>query len=141
MQVRILGLDLGDKTIGVAVSDALGYTAQGLKVIKRQNLANDLKELNKIIADYQIGKIVVGLPRNMDGSIGPQAKKVYRFIELLGAEFGLPIISVDERLTTKAAEAILLEGNLRRAKRKRVIDKIAASIILQGYLDSIRVRK
>jgi putative Holliday junction resolvase len=141
MQVRILGLDLGDKTIGVAVSDALGYTAQGLKVIRRQNLANDLKELNKIIADYQIGKIVVGLPRNMDGSIGPQAKKVYRFIELLREEFGLPIISLDERLTTKAAEAILLEGDLRRAKRKRVIDKIAASIILQGYLDSIRVRK
>ena len=141
MQVRILGLDLGDKTIGVAVSDALGYTAQGLKVIRRQNLANDLKELNKIIADYQIGKIVVGLPRNMDGSIGPQAKKVYRFIELLREEFGLPIISLDERLTTKAAEAILLEGDLRRAKRKRVIDKIAASMILQGYLDSIRVRK
>jgi len=141
MQVRILGLDLGDKTIGVAVSDALGYTAQGLKVIRRQNLAKDLKELNKIIDDYQIGKIVVGLPRNMDGSMGPQAKKVYRFIELLREEFGLPTISLDERLTTKAAEAILLEADLSRAKRKRVIDKLAASILLQSYLDSIRARK
>ena len=101
---RILGLDVGEKRIGVAVSDPLGYTAQGISVIKRENT----EELKKIVSDYDIEKIVVGLPKNMDGSIGEQAKKALAFIEDLKREIDLPVLPWDERLTTKEAEGVLL---------------------------------
>ena len=134
--MRILGLDVGEKRIGVAVSDSLGYIAQGISVIKRENT----EELKKIVSDYDIEKIVVGLPKNMDGSIGEQAKKALAFIEDLKREIDLPVLAWDERLTTKEAEGVLLKADLSRAKRKKVIDKLAAALILQGYLDSQRTK-
>ncbi len=134
--MRIMGLDVGEKRIGVAVSDSLGYIAQGISVVKRE----DIEELKKIVSDYDIEKIVVGLPKNMDGSIGEQAKKVLTFIEDLKKEIDLPILTWDERLTTKEAEGVLLKADLSRAKRKKVIDKLAAVLILQGYLDSQRTK-
>jgi len=135
--MRIMGLDIGEKRIGVAVSDPLGYTAQGISTIKRE----DVVDLKKIVSDYNIEKIVVGFPKNMDGSIGEQGKKVLDFIEELKKEINLPILTWDERLTTKEAEGVLLKANLSRAKRKRVIDKLAAALILQGYLDSQRTMR
>ena len=130
--MRIMGLDVGEKRIGVAVSDPLGYTAQGISVIKRENI----EDLKKIVSDYDVERIIVGLPKNMDGSIGEQAKKVLAFIEDLKREIDLPVLTWDERLTTKEAEGVLLRADLSRAKRKKVIDKLAAVLILQGYLDS-----
>lgn len=134
--MRIMGLDVGEKRIGVAVSDSLGYIAQGISVIKRENT----EELKKIVSDYDIEKIVVGLPKNMDGSIGEQAKKALAFIEDLKREIDLPVLAWDERLTTKEAEGVLLKADLSRAKRKKVIDKLAAALILQGYLDSQKMK-
>ncbi len=134
--MRIMGLDAGEKRIGVAVSDPLGYIAQGISIIKRENI----KELKKTVSDYNIEKIVVGLPKNMDGSIGEQGKKVLDFIEELKKEINLPILTWDERLTTKEAERVLLRADLSRAKRKKVIDKLAAVLILQSYLDSQRTK-
>lgn len=135
--MRIMGLDVGEKRIGVAVSDSLGYTAQGISTIKRE----DIEELKKIVSDYNIGEIVVGLPKNMDGSIGDQGKKVLDFVEKLKQEIDLPMITWDERLTTKEAEGVLLKADLSRAKRKKVIDKLAAVLILQSYLDSQRTMR
>lgn len=135
--MRIMGLDVGDKTIGVAVSDQMGWTAQGIEVIRRTSLDRDLKRLREIIETYQVEKVVVGLPRNMDGTVGPQAMKVEEFIGSFSALIKLPIIWWDERLSTVGAERSLLEADLSRAKRKKVIDKMAAVFILQGYLDSL----
>lgn len=135
--MRIMGLDVGEKRIGVAVSDPLGYTAQGISTVKRE----DIEELKKIVSDYDIGEIVVGLPKNMDGSIGDQGKKVLDFVEKLKQEIDLPMITWDERLTTKEAEGVLLKADLSRAKRKKVIDKLAAVLILQSYLDSHRTMR
>jgi putative Holliday junction resolvase len=134
--MRILGLDIGEKRIGVAVSDPLGYTAQGISVIKRE----DVKNLKKIVSDYNIERVIVGLPKNMDGSIGAQGNKVLAFIEDLKKEIDLPILTWDERLTTKEAERVLLKADLSRVKRKKVIDKLAAVLILQSYLDSQRTK-
>ncbi|MCD5401635.1 Holliday junction resolvase RuvX [candidate division NPL-UPA2 bacterium] len=138
--MRVLGLDVGDKTIGVALSDELGWTAQGLEVIQRKGLSQDIKRIKEVLSEYQVGEIVVGLPKNMKGKEGKQAKRVQEFLEKLKAGVKLPIRTWDERLTTVAAERTLLEGDLSRAKRKRIIDKIAAQVILQGYLDSAEVR-
>ncbi|MCI8336827.1 MAG: Holliday junction resolvase RuvX [Peptococcaceae bacterium] len=134
--MRIMGLDIGERTIGVAVSDPMGWTAQGVTTIRRKSLAYDLSELKKIIQEYEVEQIVVGWPLNMNGTAGPSAERV----ELLSAEIiketGLGIIKWDERLSTVAATRTLLEGDVSRAKRKEVIDKMAAVFILQGYLDS-----
>ncbi|MCK9267704.1 MAG: Holliday junction resolvase RuvX [Alkaliphilus sp.] len=133
-----MGLDVGDKTIGVALSDPLGWTAQGLKTVRRTGIKKDLQKLGEIIKEYDVKKIVVGLPKNMNGTIGPQCQKVLEFNERLGKRFGdIEIIQWDERLTTVAAERILIEADVGRKKRKEVIDKIAAVHILQGYLDRI----
>lgn len=133
--MRIMGLDIGERTIGVAISDLLGWTAQGVTTIHRKSLAYDLDELKKIIKEYAVEQIVVGWPLNMNGTVGPSAERV----ELLSAEIrketGLKIIKWDERLSTVAATRTLLEGDVSRAKRKEVIDKMAAVFILQGYLD------
>jgi len=135
---RILGLDLGDKTIGVAVSDLLQLTAQGITTIRRESKKKDFQTLGDIINDYTIKKIVIGLPKNMNNTIGPQGEKTIDFGEKLKKRFNLEIIYMDERLTTVAAERILIEGDIRREKRKKLIDKVAATYILQSYLDGIR---
>jgi putative Holliday junction resolvase len=135
---RIMGLDIGDRTIGVAVSDLMGLTAQGVKTIKRVGKKKDIEELKNIIKEREVGKIVSGLPKNMNGTLGPQGEKVLKFCELLKEETGLEIEFWDERLSTVAAERSLLEGDISRTKRKKVIDMLAAVIILQGYLDRQR---
>lgn len=132
---RIMGLDIGDKTIGVAVSDLMGLTAQGVTTIKRVGKKKDIEAIKQIISEKQVNKIVSGLPKNMNGTVGPQGEKVQKFCELLKEETNLPIEFWDERLSTVAAERSLIEGNVRRENRKKVIDMLAAVIILQGYLD------
>ena len=135
---RIMGLDVGDKTIGVAVSDLMGLTAQGVKTIKRVGKKIDIEALKEIIKERQVNKIVSGLPKNMNGTLGPQGEKVIKFCELLEEETGIKIEYWDERLSTVAAERTLIQGNVRRENRKGVIDMVAAVIILQGYLDRQR---
>ncbi|WP_125154658.1 Holliday junction resolvase RuvX [Clostridium rectalis] len=135
--MRILGLDVGDRTIGVAVSDPLGLTAQGITTIRRKGIDNDIDELKKICAQYGVEKIVSGLPKNMNGTLGPQSEKVRDFCDVLHNKIDKEIIFWDERLTTVAAHKAMLEADLSRSKRKKIVDKIAAVYILQGYLDSI----
>ncbi len=132
---RIMGLDVGDKTIGVAVSDPLGIMAQGITTIRRIGLKKDLEALESIIDEYNVNKIVVGLPKNMNNSIGPQGEKVLKFVNKLENKFKIDVILQDERLTTVSAERVLIEGDMSRKKRKEVIDKVAATYILQSYLD------
>lgn len=135
--MRVLGLDVGDKTIGVAISDPLGFTAQGIKTIIRKSKKADLEELKDICTQYGVETIIVGLPKNMNGTIGPQGEKVMRFCEYIKLNINLPLKLWDERLTTVAAHRAMLEADLSRAKRKKIVDKIAATYILQGYLDSL----
>lgn len=132
---RIIGLDVGDKTIGVAVSDLLQITAQGVTTIRRESKVKDYAALEEIINEYNIKKVVVGLPKNMNGTLGPQGEKTIKFAEKLKNKYNVEIIYEDERLTTVSAEKILIEGDIRRKKRKAVIDKVAATFILQAYLD------
>jgi len=139
--MRTMGLDIGSHTIGVAISDELGITAQGLKTVKRKSKEEDLKEINTIIKQFEIGKIVVGLPKNMDGTLGKQAEMVFLWIRALKDKIHLPMVTWDERLSTVGASKVLLEADLSRKKRKKVIDKLAAVLILQGYLDRSRNRK
>jgi putative Holliday junction resolvase len=133
--MRIMGLDVGEKTIGVAISDELGWTAQGLVTIRRESLASDLKKIEEIISQQKVEALVVGLPKNMNGTIGPQGEKVLQFVESLKEITDIPVHLVDERLTTVTAERILIAGDVRRKKRKQVIDKLAATVILQNFLD------
>lgn len=135
--MRIIGLDVGDKTIGVAISDPYGMIAQGLKTIKRVNESKDIDEIKKIVQSFMVEKIVVGFPKNMNGTIGAQGQKAIYFVEILKRELKIPILLWDERLTTVEANRVLIEkADVRRSKRKEVIDKLAATLILQGYLDS-----
>jgi putative Holliday junction resolvase len=136
--MRILGLDFGSKIIGMAVSDEMGWSAQGIGTIKRKSLHHDLAEIEKYIEEYNVERIVIGLPKNMDGSLGKAAEHVLRFVENLKEEFDMPIDTWDERLSTVAAERVLLQADVSRQKRKQVIDKVAATIILQGYLDYLK---
>jgi len=136
--MRVMGLDLGSRTIGVAVSDELGLTAQGVKTIRRKSKDDDLREILAIVADFAIEKVVVGLPKNMNGSLGEQAEKVLRWAKVLGERAHLPVETWDERLSTVGASRVLLEADLSRKKRKEVIDKVAAVLILQGFLDRTR---
>ncbi|MCY6372318.1 Holliday junction resolvase RuvX [Clostridium ganghwense] len=135
--MRILGLDVGDKTIGVAISDPLGFTAQGITTIQRKNEEYDIKELSKICQEYNVESIICGLPKNMNGTIGTQGEKVVEFCEIIKQNIQIPIKMWDERLTTAAAHRAMLEADLSRAKRKKIVDKLAAVYILQGYLDSL----
>lgn len=139
--MRVLGLDTGDKTIGVAISDAFGWTAQGLETIVRKDTASDIKRITELARKWGAHKIVVGFPKNMDSSIGPQGEKAMDFAEELREVSGLEVVLWDERLSTVAAEKMLIKGEVRRKKRKEVIDKVAASLILQGYLDSLNTVK
>ncbi|MBI5380096.1 MAG: Holliday junction resolvase RuvX [Nitrospirae bacterium] len=133
--MRILGLDVGDKTIGIAVSDDRGRIALGLTTHHRKSLRDDLLFLQRLVEEYQVSEIVVGLPKNMNGTIGRQGEKVQAFAEKVRAAIAIPLAFWDERLSTVAAERTLLEADLGRKKRKQVVDKLAAVLILQGYLD------
>ncbi|MDM5315767.1 Holliday junction resolvase RuvX [Fictibacillus sp. b24] len=135
---KTLGLDVGTKTIGVAVSDALGWTAQGVETIRRRpnQPEQDYERIQELIKLHDISKIVVGLPKNMNGSIGPSGEACQNFAKDIENLTGISVILWDERLTTMAAERTLISADVSRKKRKLVIDKLAASIILQGYLDS-----
>ncbi|MBI5250397.1 MAG: Holliday junction resolvase RuvX [Desulfomonile tiedjei] len=134
--MRILGLDIGSKRIGMAVSDELGFTAQGLETLDSRDQGTDALNITKIVKEYGVTEIVVGMPYNMNGTEGPQVKKVRDFMERLSQEVDIPLREWDERLSTAAAERTLLEADLSRAKRRKVIDKLAAVLILQGYLDN-----
>ena len=139
--MRILGLDLGQKTIGVAISDPLGWTAQGITTIRRTKKSEDLQEINKICKEYNVDTIVVGLPKNMNGTIGESGERTIEFSELIKEITGCKIEMWDERLTTVAAHRAMLEADLSRNKRKKIVDKIAATYILQGYLDKLSMNK
>ncbi|SDD00933.1 putative holliday junction resolvase [Paenibacillus sp. UNCCL117] len=134
--MRLMGLDYGDKTIGVAVSDALGWTAQGLEVIRRTTEERDLGRLQDIIREYEVSEVVVGLPKNMNNTIGPRGELCIEFSRSLHERLQLPVHLWDERLTTVSAQRTLLEADVSRRKRKLVVDKMAAALILQNYMDA-----
>ncbi len=133
-----MGLDLGTKTIGVAVSDESRITAQPIGVIKRVSFEKDLIALDELVEKYQITEIVLGLPVNMNGTMGEKSQAAMRFRDRLADRTGLPVGVWDERLSTAAVNRVLIDGDMSRAKRKGVVDKLAASYILQGYLDSLK---
>lgn len=135
--MRTMALDVGSKRIGVALSDPLKITAQGLQTFQRTTLEEDIKGLWKLMDEHEVSQLVVGLPKNMDGSVGFKAEEVQQFVADLTAERKIEVIWIDERLTTVSAERTLLEADVSRAKRKKVIDKMAAVIILQSYLDRL----
>lgn len=139
--MRVMGIDYGDVRMGIAVSDETLLIAQGIQVIQRTNLDNDLASLQGLIDQYQVDSIVLGFPKNMNGTVGPRGELSLAFAELLREKFGLSVELWDERLSTMAAQRTLLLGDVSRQKRKKVVDKMAAAIILQGYLDSRRLRK
>ena len=141
--MRILGLDFGSKTVGVAVSDGLLLTAQGVETIERKDenkLRKTCARIEELIAEYEVTEIVLGLPKNMDNTEGERVEKTKAFGEMLERRTGLPVHYWDERLTTVAAEQILMESGVRRENRKAVIDKVAAGLILQGYLDCLKTK-
>ena len=138
--MRILGLDYGSKTVGVAVSDPLGLTAQGVETIWRKDenkLRQTLARIEQLIAEYKVERIVLGYPKNMNNTIGERALKSLEFKEKLERRTGLPVVMRDERLTTMEAERALIETGVRREKRKQHLDEMAAVLILQGYMDSL----
>lgn len=133
--MRKLGLDFGDARIGLAISDPLGIFASGLETYHRKNLDADLEHIKNLIKDKEVDTVVAGLPINMDGSVGIRVEKTKEFCEKLQEVCGVNIEYLDERLTTVAAEKMLIEADVRREDRKKVIDKVAATIILQSFLD------
>ncbi|HZR65806.1 MAG TPA: Holliday junction resolvase RuvX [Terriglobales bacterium] len=133
---RILGLDVGSKTIGIAVSDPLGITAQGLPTIRRQSKRLDLEQLAKIVVDFQIAEIVVGYPLRLSGAEGTQSQKMRAFAEVLRGTFGLPVHLWDERLTSTQANRILREAELSIKKRGEAVDRMAAVLILQSWMEA-----
>lgn len=135
--IRILGLDVGTKRIGVAISDPLGYTAQGVTTIERIGMKKDMAAIEDLLEKYQVQKVVVGLPKNMNNTIGPSGEMTQKFGEKIKNKFRIEVIYVDERLSTVSAERVLIQGDVRRENRKKYIDKVAATYILQTYLDSI----
>lgn len=134
--MRILALDVGEKNIGLAISDKLGYTAQGLPNLRRQAQDEDIFKIIEIAKANEVTEIVVGMPLNLDGSLGSKAKEVTQFLEQLQNKVDLPVKTWDERLTTVQAEKVLLAQDTSRKKRKIKIDRLAAQLILQGYLDA-----
>ena len=142
--MRVMGLDFGSKTVGVAVSDLLGITAQGVETIDRKEenkLRKTLAWIEELVKEYDVEKIVLGFPKNMNNTIGERAEKTLEFKAMLERRIGIPVIMWDERLTTVEAERTLIESNVRRENRKKYVDKIAAIFILQGYLDSLAMGK
>ena len=142
--MRVIGLDYGSKTVGVAVSDPLGLTAQAVETIwrKQENkLRRTLARIEELIEEYQADTIVVGYPKNMNNTIGERAEKSLEFRDMLEKRTGLPVVMWDERLTSVAAERTLMESGVRRENRKQYLDELAAVFILQGYLDSLAIKK
>ncbi len=136
--MRVMGLDLGTKTVGVAISDALQLTAQGIEIIRRKDenkLRQTLARIEALIVEYEVSEIVLGLPKHMNNDMGDRAQFSLEFKEKLERRTGLPVALWDERLTTVSADRIMMEAGVRREDRKEYVDKIAATIILQGYLD------
>lgn len=135
--MRAMGLDVGSKTVGISVSDALGWTAQGIETIKidEENNVFGIERIKELVKQYEVNEFVVGFPKNMNNTVGPRGEASQNYAKLLEDEFGFPVTLWDERLTTMAAERLLIEADVRRKDRKKVIDKMAASMILQGYLD------
>lgn len=142
--MRIMGLDFGSKTVGVAISDPLGFTAQGIEIVHRKQenkLRQTLARLEELIAQYEVESIVLGLPKHMNNTLGDRAEKSLEFKEMLERRTGLPVVMWDERLTTVEANRTLMESNVRRENRSKYVDEIAAIFILQGYLDSLAYSK
>lgn len=142
--MRVMGLDYGSKTVGVAISDPLGITAQGIEIIRRETenkLRRTLARLEDLVEQYQVERIVLGFPKNMNNTIGSRAEKSIEFQQMLARRTGLEVILWDERLTTVEADRTLKEGNVRRENRKDYIDKLAAVFILQGYLDNHNMQR
>lgn len=141
--MRIIGLDFGSKTVGVAVSDELGITAQGLEIVRRESeskLRKTLARIEQIISEYNCDKIVLGFPKNMNNTLGERAEKTLAFKEMLERRTGLEVVMWDERLTTVSADKTMMEAGVRRENRKKYVDQIAATFILQGYLDYIAMK-
>jgi putative Holliday junction resolvase len=138
--MKILGLDYGDVRIGVAISDELGWTAQGLEVIERRKEGAELKRITELVNQHVVEEVVVGLPKNMNGTIGPRGEICKAFAEQLHEMLQIPVHLWDERLTTVSAHRTLIEADVSRKKRKGVVDKMAASLILQNYLDSKSIK-
>ena len=137
--MRIMGLDYGSKTIGVAISDPLGLTAQGIEIIRREDenkLRKSLRRIEELVSEYQVEEIVLGFPKNMNNTIGERAQKSLELKEMLERRCGLPVIMWDERLSTVEANRTLMESGVRRENRSKYVDMIAAVFILQGYLDA-----
>ena len=142
--MRVLGLDYGSKTVGVAVSDPLGLTAQGVETVwrKQENkLRRTLARIEEIISEYQVTEIVLGYPKNMNNTVGERAEKSLEFKEMLEKRTGLPVVMWDERLTTMAADRALEETGVHKEDRKQYLDQVAAVFILQGYLDAAAYRR
>lgn len=139
--MRIMALDVGSRTIGIACSDALLMTAQGIETIRRTSLENDFNRLRELISEYEVHELVVGMPKNMNGTKGDRAEKTEEFVEKMKTVIDLPVTFWDERLSTVMAERQLIAADVSRKKRKGVIDKMAAVVILQGYLDRIQFSK
>ena len=136
-----MGLDMGSKNIGVAVSDELGFIAHATETIHRQSIEKDLEAIGDIVRRYNVARIVVGLPINMNGTLGVEARRVLEFVEDMKRALSVSITTWDERLSTVQARRVLLKADLSRKKRKKVIDKIAATLILQSYLDAEQIRE
>ena len=137
--MKIMGLDYGSKTVGVAISDALGITAQGIEIVRRTSenkLRQTLARIETLIQENEVGKLVLGFPKNMNNTIGDRDEKSLAFKEMLERRTGLEVVMWDERLTTVEANRTLMESNVRREDRKKYVDQLAAVYILQGYLDS-----
>lgn len=142
--MRIMGLDYGSKTVGVAISDALCLTAQGIETIQRKEenkLRKTLARIEELAKEYEVDRIVLGFPKNMNNTIGERAEKSLELKKTLERRTGIPVILWDERLTTVEAERVLMDSGVRREERKKYVDKIAAVVILQGYLDSLGMKQ
>ena len=139
--MRIMSLDVGSRTMGIACSDALLMTAQGIETIRRTSLEKDFNRLQELIAEYEVHELVVGMPKNMNGTKGERAEKTEEFVEKMKEVIDLPVSYWDERLSTVMAERQLIAADVSRKKRKSVIDKMAAVVILQGYLDRLQFNK
>ena len=138
--MKILGLDYGDRRIGVAISDAFGWTAQGLEVIERRREGDEFGRIDELVRENEVSEIVVGLPKNMNGTVGPRGELCMEFAQKLRETLDLPVHLWDEGLSTGSAERTLVEADVSRKKRKKVVDKMAASLILQNYLDAKSTR-
>jgi len=138
---RILALDPGTKRIGVAVSDEMGWIAQPLETFERRSITADLMHIQQLVHEHEVDRVILGMPFRLDGSVGPAAEQVEQFKAMLEDVLTVPVIPWDERLTSKSAEAILIEANVSRRKRKGAVDRVAAAILLQSYLESLSAEK